>query len=53
VLVETEGKRKMDVKREGPFVITQVYTNNTVRIRRNAFVTERINIRKLTPYRRV
>ena len=36
----------------GPFRIVQVHTKGTVTIRRNPFVTERINIRRLKPYRR-
>ena len=36
---------------EGPYVIIQIHTNGTVTIRKNAFVTERINIRRLRPYR--
>ena len=36
---------------EGPYEIIQVHTNGTVTLRKNAFVTERINIRRLRPYR--
>ena len=36
----------------GPFRITAVHTNGTVTIQRNAAVTERINIRRIRPYRR-
>ena len=50
VLVEKPGIiRKMSAPREGPYVITKVYTNGTVRIRKGA-VNEQINIRRLTPY---
>jgi transposase InsO family protein len=36
---------------EGPFPIVQVHTNGTVTIQRSAVVTERINIRRLRPFR--
>ena len=41
--------RKMDCPKEGPFVITDVFTNGTVRIQRGA-INERINIRRLEPH---
>ena len=50
VLIEKPGIiRKMSMPREGPYAITKVYTNGTVRIRRGA-VNEQINIRRLSPY---
>jgi transposase InsO family protein len=50
VLLEKPGiNRKMAQPRTGPFEIIKVHTNGTVRIRRNN-VTERVNIRRLTPY---
>ena len=50
VLVEKPGiNRKMSQPRTGPYEIVRVHTNGTVRIRRGA-VTERVNIRRLTPY---
>ncbi|GFH56268.1 hypothetical protein CTEN210_12744 [Chaetoceros tenuissimus] len=50
VLIIPDGiVRKYEWKYEGPFEITQVYTNGTVRIQRKAY-TERINIRRLMPY---
>ena len=36
---------------EGPYEIIQVHTNGTVTIRKSAFVTDRINIRRLRPFR--
>jgi hypothetical protein len=36
---------------EGPFTIVQVHTNGTVTIQRNEHTTERINIRRLRPFR--
>ena len=50
VYVVTKGvQRKLDRPKKGPFPITKVYTNATVRIRRGA-VNERINIRRLEPH---
>ena len=40
---------KLRRKRDGPYEVTAVYNNGTVRIRRGA-VQERINIRRLNPY---
>jgi len=53
VLIKTVYPTKMDPKNYGPFLITQVYTNGTVEIQRTPHVTERINIRRLVPFRRV
>ena len=52
VLVKVPNPRKLDAKAEGPYVITCVHVNGTVTIRRTAHVTERINIRRVIPYRR-
>ena len=41
--------RKLDVPKLGPFPITDIFTNGTVRIQRGA-VNERINIRRLEPH---
>lgn len=41
--------RKLDAPKLGPFRITDVYTNGTVRIQRGN-VNERINIRRLEPH---
>ena len=50
VYVKNDGiQRKMDSPKSGPFVITQVFSNGTVRIQRN-MVNERINIRRLEPH---
>jgi len=40
---------KLEHPRTGPYEITQVYTNGTVRIRRG-ILFERVNLRRLTPY---
>ena len=50
VLLTIPGiRRKLSTPRSGPHVIEHVYTNGTVRIRRG-LVSERINIRRITPY---
>jgi len=50
VLLRKDGNlRKAETKNDGPFVITQVHTNITVRIQRGS-VSERLNIRRLSPY---
>ena len=43
---------KLEPRAEGPFVIERVHVNGTVTIRRNPYVTERINIRRIRPFRR-
>ncbi len=47
--INGEIQRKAKDKHEGPYVVTDVYTNGTVRIQRGS-VNERINIRRLTPF---
>ena len=53
VLVKVFNPRKLDQKAEGPFTVTQVFTNGSVEIQRRPNVVERINIRRLVPFRRV
>lgn len=51
IIKATDGSYlpKAEDKNEGPYEVTQVYTNGTVRLQRGS-VNERINIRRLTPY---
>lgn len=50
VLLERPGiQPKMSAPRDGPFEVVHVSTNGTVRIQKGA-VTQRVNIRRLTPY---
>ena len=50
ILIKKDGiLRKAELKYEGPYTVTQVYCNGTVRIQRGS-ISERINIRRLTPY---
>jgi hypothetical protein len=51
VLLEKQGLiSKLSAPRTGPYRITHTYTNGTVRIQRG-IVNERVNIRRLTPYK--
>ena len=51
VLLEKPGLvSKLSAPRTGPYRITNTYTNGTVRIQRGV-VNERVNIRRLTPYK--
>ena len=51
VLVTRDGHfRKLDEPYLGPFPITDVYVNGTVRIQKNVAVSERLNIRRITPF---
>lgn len=47
--INNERRPKAEDKHDGPYTITQVYTNGTVRIQRGS-INERINIRRLTPF---
>jgi hypothetical protein len=50
VYIVTDGvQRKLDRPKTGPFEITEVYTNGTVRIQQGA-VNKRINICRLEPH---
>jgi len=49
LLIQDGINRKAEDKNNGPYVITQVHTNGTVRIQRGT-INERLNIRRLTPY---
>lgn len=52
VLKLIPNPKKLEPRAEGPYRITQVYTNGTVTIQLTPFVQERINIRRIKPYRR-
>ena len=49
LLIKDGILRKAEDKKNGPYVITQVHTNGTVRIQRGT-INERLNIRRLEPY---
>ena len=42
---------KLGLHKKGPYKVTQVHTNGSVTIKLRPGVTERINIRRLEPYR--
>ena len=42
--------RKLEGPHLGPFSITEVFANGTVRIQKSPYVQERLNIRRITPY---
>lgn len=42
---------KLDPRWEGPFVVNQVHVNGNVTIQLKPHVTERVNIRKIKPYK--
>lgn len=42
---------KLQPRAEGPYEITRVHTNGTITIRLTPYVIERINIRRVKPYR--
>lgn len=51
IIKNINGERlpKADERNSGPHTVTEVYTNGTVRIQRGS-ISERINIRRITPY---
>ena len=49
LLIKDGVFRKVEDPNEGPYTITQVHTNGTVRIQRGA-ISERLHIRRLYPY---
>jgi len=50
VMIRKDGHvRKAEDKYLGPFIVTQVHTNGTIRIQRRTML-ERINIRRVTPF---
>ena len=53
VLIKVPSPNKLEPRTEGPYRITQVFTNGTLEIQRSAQVRERLNIRRLVPFRRV
>jgi hypothetical protein len=42
---------KMQERAIGPYEVTRVHSNGTMTIRRSTHVTERINIRRLRPFK--
>ena len=50
-LIKLHAPTKMGERTVGPFNITQVHTNGTITVERRPGVTERINIRRVIPFR--
>ena len=51
VLKVADANRKLDQQALGPFQVTQVHTNGTVVLQISPNITERINIRRIKPFR--
>jgi transposase InsO family protein len=52
VLIRATAPDKLDLRTHpNPFTITRVHSNGTVTIQRGPYVTERINIRRILPFR--
>jgi len=52
VLIKTVNPSKLEPRAHGPYRIQQVYTNGTIDVIRRENVVERINIRRVIPFRR-
>jgi hypothetical protein len=51
VYVKVVDPTKLGERSEGPFQVEVVHSNGTITIRRNQYVTERVNIRRVFPTR--
>ena len=51
ILKDIHAPKKLGLRREGPYKVTQVHVNGNVTIELRPGVSERINIRRITPYR--
>ena len=52
VLIKAITPNKLEARAHGPYPIIQVHTNGTIDVLRNPHVTERVNIRRVIPYKR-
>ena len=52
VLIKTVQPNKLEKRAHGPYPIVQVYTNGTMDAQRATHVLERLNIRRVIPYKR-
>ena len=51
VLLEKAGiNPKLTAPRTGPYEITKIHTNGTIQIQKDEATTERVNIRRVTPF---
>ena len=51
ILILTNNPTTLQDRGIGPFTIIQVHTNGTITIQRTPHIVERINIRRVKPYR--
>jgi hypothetical protein len=51
VLLKVHAPNKLDARWTGPYDIVSVHVNGTLTIRLNAHTVERVNVRRLKPYR--
>ena len=51
VLLRQKNPSKLQERATGPFPISQVYANGTVDVMRTPDVVERVNVRRLIPYK--
>jgi len=51
VLKEAPADKKLDMQAEGPYEITKIFTNGSVEIQVSPNLSERINIRRIKPFR--
>jgi hypothetical protein len=51
VYLRIRNPTKLGPRSTGPYAITQVHANGTITVQRRAHVTERINIRRVYPFR--
>ena len=52
VLIKAVNPGKLEARAHGPYIITATNTNGTVDVQLNPHVMERINIRRIIPYKR-
>ena len=51
VLMLTYKPDKLEPRAHGPYTINRVHTNGTITIQRTPYFEERVNIRRVRPYR--
>jgi hypothetical protein len=51
ILILTNNPTTLQDRGIGPFTITQVHTNGTITFQRKPHIVERINVRRVKPYR--
>ena len=51
-LIKSVDPKKLEPRAHGPYTITQAFANGAVNVRRGPHVIERMNIRRLVPFRR-